>query len=94
MDFPNEYTFTITRLREALEVLEKEGHGDKIVVMSQDAEGNGFSPFYEVSIGDSYGPESTWHGEIYATDATEDDDTDRWPCPDDAIPCAVLWPVN
>lgn len=72
---------TVAELRSALAELP----GDTLVVMSRDAEGNGFSPLAEVEVGGHYIAESTWAGDV--------------PHPDDyeegtGVPCLTLWPVN
>ncbi len=84
---PDEYV-TVAQLRDILAKLP----GDAIVVMSKDAEGNGFSPFCEV--GDDENPdwyvaESSWSGQLRDEEYDADEDG-----PDGAVPCVVLWPTN
>jgi len=70
---------------------------DRPVVMSRDAEGNGFSPLADADES-MYVAESTWAGDVYSTpediadnDAlTLDDDG----APDEAVRVVVLWPTN
>jgi hypothetical protein len=69
-----------------------------IVVMSSDAEGNGYSPldgFYQ----GFYTPDSTWSGEVHTQqdlDGVEDLDDDSWApeVTEETVPCIVLCPVN
>lgn len=69
-------SFTVKQLRAALTDVDD----DFIVILSKDAEGNGFSPLDEVEGPMTYEPDSTWSGEII-----ENHDNDN---------CVVLWPVN
>lgn len=57
--------------------------GDRIIVMSSDAEGNGYSPLAGVDVLSFYVRESSWSGYL-----DEDDNND------DSIPCVVVWPRN
>ncbi len=74
---------------------------DRKVVMSKDAEGNGFSPLADASEG-MYAADSTWSGEIYITpeDLAEEmaKPDSGWSeedaPPDDAERVVVLGPVN
>lgn len=59
---------------------------DTLVVLSKDAEGNGFSPLDGYGI-DRYVAESTYSG--YLVDVETEPD----PLPD-SVPCLVLWPTN
>lgn len=66
------------------------------VIMSEDAEGNGFSPFCEVGLS-MYFPESTWSGEIHPTpeDIAESDQyTEEDEAPEGSERVVVLWPLN
>jgi hypothetical protein len=70
--------------------------GNTIVVMSEDAEGNGFSPLAEVETA-MYLAESTFAGERHPTDEQVDadpgyDDEDR--APEGSVPAVFLWPTN
>lgn len=63
---------------------------DAIVIVSKDAEGNGFSPLpdeYWWSEG-MYAPDTTWCGEYY--DPTDPDVE----VPDNAVVAICLWPTN
>lgn len=72
---------------------------DTLIVMSEDGEGNGFSPLDTVDTGSSaYTAESTWSGEVGLRTLTPElvaegysDDDVAGP---DAVPCVVLWPTN
>lgn len=80
------HTITVEELIEMLMELPK----DAIVVMSEDAEGNGFSPFTELSVG-SYEADTTYSGEFYV--AADDDDDDAY-VPVEGRQSVALWPVN
>jgi hypothetical protein len=81
-------------------VNEMELPGDSLVVMSKDAEGNGYSPLADLEVS-MYVPSSTWSGDTYATNEfiyseegqkqgfTEEDEA-----PEGAERVLVLWPVN
>jgi hypothetical protein len=75
-------------VKELIELLQ-ELPPDCQVILSEDAEGNGFSPL-EGWNGGIYTPDSTWSGEyhVYADDeGTTDIPREEW----NAI---CLWPVN
>lgn len=78
-------------VREMIAALEQIEDKERIVVLSEDSEGNGFSPFYEASEG-YYRPESTWHGEMWSEEDGEDDEDSE--LPDDVVKAVFLWPVN
>jgi hypothetical protein len=64
---------------------------DAVVVLSKDAEGNGFSPVAAPVDEDGYSTgfyraETTWSGEMFGGD-----DEER---PDDAVEAVCLWPTN
>lgn len=85
-------SLTVRDLRESLAELPD----DMLVVMSKDAEGNGYSPLAEVAQS-MYLADSTWSGETYPTpeDIADDDqygEDDE--APDDAVRVVALWPVN
>jgi hypothetical protein len=70
--------------------------GDTIVVLAEDAEGNGFSPLAEVEEA-MYLAESTYSGERYMTEELRlaQEHPDDWSeCPDDAVRAVFLWPTN
>ncbi len=50
-------------VRELIELLQKEDP-DRVVVMSKDIEGNGFSPLFDMSA-HAYAEETRWAGELY-----------------------------
>jgi hypothetical protein len=85
-------SLTVRELREALAGLPD----DMLVVMSRDAEGNGYSPLVEASES-MYLAETTWSGDLYPTpediaaDAQLGEDDEA---PDDAVRVIALWPVN
>lgn len=55
-----------------------------IVVLSEDAEGNGYSPLSAISLG-KYSADTTWSGEF-----TDDPEADY----DDMRDAVCLWPIN
>ena len=65
---------------------------DLEIVMSKDAEGNGFSPLADHSHPDDvkYCPETTWSGEIINAEDIEDEGYTEG----DYIDALVLWPTN
>lgn len=70
---------------------------DLEIVMSKDAEGNGFSPLAAHSHPDDvkYCPESTWSGEIINVEDIENDIAEGWEHNmDDYIDALILWPTN
>lgn len=79
-----DYCMTVGQLREQLEQLPEE----LIIVMSKDAEGNGYSPLSSVERA-LYSAESNWSGEVH--DEEDPEDVDLWP---DTVRCIVLGPVN
>jgi hypothetical protein len=73
---------TVDELRESIADLP----GDLIVVMSKDAEGNGFSPLAEVEPATRYAADSEYSGEC-----PHPDDWDDHP---EAVEAVCLWPTN
>lgn len=68
----------------------------RLVVMSKDAEGNGYSPLADADEG-MYLADSTWSGEMYLTpeqQAAEENPDDYNTAPDEAERVVVLGPVN
>lgn len=66
------------------------------VIMSEDAEGNSFSPFCEVAES-MYFAESTWSGETFPTPehiAMSDQYTEEDEAPEGSERVVVLWPLN
>jgi hypothetical protein len=55
------------------------------VVLSKDAEGNGFSPLAECEPSARYVPESTWSGYVPCSDEADPGGTER---------VVMLWPTN
>ncbi len=70
---------------------------ERIVIMSKDAEGNGFSPLSEITMA-AYIPVSSWGGEIGLEEITEleelagHDESSLFSS--DGIPCIILEPIN
>lgn len=58
---------------------------DAPIVMSKDAEGNGFSPLAEAESDARYVPESTWAGYVPCSDEDDPEGTER---------VVMLWPTN
>lgn len=90
---------TIDSLIEDLTRLRDELPGDTVVVLSKDAEGNGFSPLIRAggAVASMYLPRTTWSGQHYLTEEDRQSlsDADAWePAPPEAIPAVVLWPTN
>ena len=85
---------TLDELRKQLNALNMPG--DTPVILSKDAEGNGFSPAVEAEVA-MYAAETTWSGERYMTEeerqATEDPD-EYYEAPEDAVRAVFLWPTN
>lgn len=70
------------KVSEFIELLQKLPQ-ESLVVMSKDAEGNSYSPFYGTTQG-SYLKENSWSGEVFFSE-------DR---PKNTESCIVLWPTN
>lgn len=71
-------------VKELMELL-KTYSEDTLVVLSEDSEGNGFSPLAD-HCSAMYIAESTWSGYIEA-DGDEEENSD-------AVPALILWPTN
>ncbi len=85
---------TLDELR--AELAELDLPGDTIVVMSEDGEGNGYSPLAEVKTA-MYSAETTWSGARYMTEAdrqAQDDPDDYREAPEGAVTAVFLWPTN
>lgn len=70
--------------------------GDTIVILAEDAEGNGFSPLAEVEDA-MYDADTTWSGERYMTDearAATGEPDEYSEAPESAVPAVFLWPTN
>lgn len=60
---------------------------DALVVLAEDAEGDGYAPFYEATVG-MYEAEDSWCGEFYDSDEEPDG------VPDGSVRAICLWPVG
>lgn len=89
---------TVDQLILQLKRLSSLGHGNNIVIIQADGEGNGYSPYSECGEA-SYLPETNWNGNIVETVLTpfliehgysKEDIYDGI----DSIPCVVLAPRN
>ena len=83
------------KVSELIEHLKNEDQ-DRIVVLSKDSEGNGYSPLAIVDTC-AYKEESTWYGYIGFEELTDDDRRAGFTEEDiikDGIPAIVLWPTN
>ena len=84
-------------VKQLIERLQKEDP-KRLVVISKDGEGNGFSPLADVSTG-AYRAESTWAGEIGLepvdlTPAMKRNGYGEEDVIEDGKPALVLWPTN
>lgn len=77
------------KVRELIEQL-KSYDPENEVVMSRDAEGNGYSPLYQLD-SCTYVPDTTYSGELWYAEVHEDDPPEQ---PDGAISAVALWPTN
>lgn len=69
---------------------------DRKVVLSKDAEGNGYSPISDVDEA-MYAAENTWSGDVYMTpeQLAEQENPDDWnQAPEDAERVVLLCPIN
>lgn len=83
------WNMTVAGLIKQLQELPPEA----VVIQSQDGEGNGYSPTWEISDG-WYIPESGYSGDWYHLGA-EDEPEYEWQGPDEHTVRAVcLWPTN
>jgi hypothetical protein len=83
------YAHTLNRYIELLtEYREKNNAGDHYVIMAKDEEGNGYSPYSDISPG-GYVPDSTYSGE-----QTNEEDHEGVEWPDYAVRAVFLWPAN
>lgn len=70
---------------------------DAEVILQKDAEGNGYSPLYEVDGKAVYVAETTWSGTVYSTEWTANDadmDKEEWAEILAKPRCVVLAPTN
>lgn len=83
---------TLKELIEELQEIVKESPdaADRVVIMSRDPEGNGYSEYY----GYGFQKYDETDGEVYPDGSDEDseEDEDEWEAPEDAVPAIVLWP--
>lgn len=82
---------------ELIELLQKEDP-EREVIISMDSEGNEFSPLSDYSP-ELYVPDSTWSGEIYLEELTEEDIENGYTEDDvydgtDGVKAIVLWPIR
>jgi hypothetical protein len=61
---------------------------DLMVVLQEDAEGNGYSPLAGAEVG-YYVPQSTWSGDVYSQE-----DIDNGDAEEGGQDVLILWPVN
>jgi hypothetical protein len=84
--------------RQELQEKLNEFPADAVIVLSKDAEGNGYSPLADSSES-IYVPDTTWAGEIYLTELTDElrqmgyGEGDLYHG-DDGQRAVVLWPTN
>ena len=64
------------KIKELVERLLKQDQ-DRIVIISKDSEGNGYSPLSEIYIG-KYRPYNTWSGDIGLDELTQEDIDDGY----------------
>lgn len=85
---------TFITVKELIDILLEEDQS-RIVVMSRDGEGNGYSPLAAVETA-AYEWDRPWCGEIGIERSEElpDGYCEEDYAPEDAVPCVVLWPVN
>jgi hypothetical protein len=84
-EIKTDHYISVAKLRELL----ADEPDDALVVMSKDAEGNGFSPFLEIGSGEHYVADSSYSGELREEEYDPAEDG-----PDGAVPCIVLWSAN
>jgi hypothetical protein len=65
---------------------------DAEVIISSDAEGNSYSPLCSHKYPAKYVPNTTWSGEIYAPEDSEEDE--YWKDEKTAVNAVVLYPTN
>lgn len=82
------------KVKDLIKLLQKEDP-NRLVVMSKDSEGNGFSPLADMST-ESYAADSTWSGEIGLEKLTPELEKKGYTEEDvlDGKPALVLWPTN
>ena len=82
------------KVRRLIELLENID-GDRAVVMSQDGEGNSFSPLHSIETC-AYAADTTWRGEVGPEVLTKEDRERGYGDEDivDGVPALCLWPTN
>lgn len=82
------------KIKDLIELL-KGFDPDTIVVMSQDEEGNGYSPLANISTG-NYSANNSWSGEVGLPELTDKLRDEGYGEEDivNGVPCIVLWPTN
>ena len=83
-------------VQQLIDRLNKVENKDRLVVMSKDSEGNGFSPLYDFGE-EAYAAETTWYGYVGLEKLTEEDRKKGFSEEDvieDGVPALVLWPTN
>jgi hypothetical protein len=82
------------KVKEMIELLQTLPQ-DHIIVMSKDAEGNGFSPLSDCGLS-MYIPDSTYSGEVLSEEDLDyrNEDADEDEIQEYNENAVVLWPVN
>jgi len=83
------------KVRDLLEQL-KDVDPEREIVMSKDAEGNGYSPLSSLWLG-KYRAETTWYGDVGLESLTTEDKRHGYTeddVMDDGVPAVILNPVN
>ena len=84
------------KVKELIEQL-RQADPESEVILQKDAEGNGYSPLYDVDKEAVYIPESTWGGEVIFIEWGAEGalmDEDEWADLLKQPRCVVLGPVN
>jgi hypothetical protein len=81
------------KVKDLIEILQEQSP-DTLIVMSKDAEGNGFSPLYTVSPDAYYVPETTWMGDAYTEEDMKECYDDEGEDRPEAGSAIIMWPVN
>lgn len=68
--------------------------GDSRVIVSKDAEGNGFSPLSSANDGYLYEADTTWSGDIINIEDENDYEDSDWDYITTLPAVVVLWPIN
>ena len=83
------------KVKELKELL-KNVDDNRLVVMSKDGEGNGFSPLADIDDTSNYEADSTWSGEVGIEKLTPELEKQGYGEEDvnHGVPALVLWPTN